>query len=384
MSKKRVLILSEGFGSGHTQAGHALAAGIRKLWPDAKTKVMELGSFLNPIIAPWILSAYRVTVNTSPSLVGMLYRKKYEKPVGRLTRLALHKMFYQHASDVIGQLQPDVIVCTHPIPNAVVARLRASGLRIPLYTLITDYDAHGAWISPEVNQYLVSTLEVKTLLQQRGVNPDTIQVTGIPVHPNFWSIQDKASARKDLGIKQMPTVLVMGGGWGLHFKEELIDKLIAWRDKVQIICCTGSNGKLTEKLRACPEMMHENITIIGHTHEVSKWMDASDILITKPGGMTCTEGLAKGIPMLFFESIPGQEEKNREYFVSHGYGMDMSSPEIIDQWFSAITNPSRNTMLHDKISQLRPQAYEPDCCAKNVIKLLRENSIQPELGYAYL
>ncbi|AZK46378.1 MGDG synthase family glycosyltransferase [Paenibacillus lentus] len=384
MSKKRVLILSEGFGRGHTQAGHALAAGIKKICPEAQTKVMELGSFLNPIIAPWILSAYRVTVNTSPALVGMLYRKKYEKPVGRLTRLALHKMFYQHASQVIGQLNPDVIICTHPIPNAVIARLRASGLRIPLYTLITDYDAHGAWISPEVDQYLVSTPEVKQLLLQRGVSPDAVQVTGIPVHPNFWSIQDKTSARKELGIKQMPTVLVMGGGWGLLLKDELIDKLLAWRSKVQIICCTGSNEKLAEKLRACPALQHENITIIGHTQEVSKWMDASDILITKPGGMTCTEGLAKRIPMLFFESIPGQEDKNREYFVSQGFGMELSSPEIIDQWFTSITEPAQSSLISDKVSPLRYPVYKPDRCAKAVLSLLQKTSIEAKLDYVYL
>ncbi|WP_055105700.1 MGDG synthase family glycosyltransferase [Paenibacillus ihumii] len=384
MSKKRVLILSEGFGSGHTQAGHALAAGIKKLCPDTKTKVMELGSFLNPIIAPWILSAYRVTVNTSPALVGMLYRKKYEKPVGRLTRLALHKMFYHHASQVIQQLKPDVIICTHPIPNAIIARLRSSGLRVPLYTLITDYDAHGAWISPEVDQYLVSTPEVKELLLQRGVHPDAVRVTGIPVHPDFWSTQDKASARRELGIKQMPTVLVMGGGWGLQLKDELFDKLIAWRDKVQIICCTGSNGKLAEKLRACPELRHENITIIGHTNEVSKWMDASDILITKPGGMTCTEGLAKGIPMLFFESIPGQEEKNREYFVSHGFGMEMSSPKLIDQWFKSITEPLQGSPIYGKARFRRTPAYRPDACAKDVIQLLQGSAFQTRLEYAYL
>lgn len=385
MSKKRVLILSEGFGSGHTQAGHALAAGIKKVCPGTNTKVMELGTFLNPIVAPWILSAYRVTLNTSPALVGMFYRKKYEKPVGRLTRLALHKMFYQHASQVIQQLRPDVIICTHPIPNAVISRLRASGLNVPLYTLITDYDAHGSWISPEVNQYLVSTSEVKELLRQRGVDPDMIRVTGIPVHPDFWSNQDKASARRELGIKQMPTVLVMGGGWGLLLKEELIDKLNAWRDKVQIICCMGSNEKLAEKMPACPALQHENITILGHTREISKWMDASDLLITKPGGMTCTEGLAKGIPMLFFESIPGQEEKNREYFVNHGYGVELSSTNVIDQWFQRIAQQSDNGgLVYDKVSPLHTPVYKPDRCALEVMNLLHSQPAQTKLDFAYL
>lgn len=181
--------------------------------------MLELGSFLNPTVAPLILSAYKLTINTSPALVGLLYRKQYKKPLGRLSTLALHKMFYHHAAQVIRQLRPDLIICTHPIPNTIISRLKAAGLNVPLCTLITDYDAHGSWITPEVEHYLVSTLEVRDLLIGRGISPEAIQVTGIPVHPEFWNIQNKQSARAELGIKDMPTALIMGGGWGLLFKE---------------------------------------------------------------------------------------------------------------------------------------------------------------------
>ncbi|GJM81909.1 hypothetical protein HMSSN139_44050 [Paenibacillus sp. HMSSN-139] len=275
---------------------------------------------------------------------GPVYRRKYEKPVGRLARLALHKMFYQHAAEVIAQLKPDLIVCTHPIPSAIVSYLKlAAGLDVPLCTLITDYDAHGSWMSPGVDRYLVSAPEVKALLVQRGVSPSKVQVTGIPVHPDFWSKQEKTSAREDLGLKQMPTALVMGGGWGLLISEELLAKLAAWREKIQIVCCMGSNEKLAVKLRAHPALQHPNIKVIGFTREIGKWMDASDLLITKPGGMTCTEGMAKGIPMLFFESIPGQEEKNREYFVQRGFGANLDSPDVLTTGlisFTAGTLPS--------------------------------------------
>ncbi|MBW4840863.1 MAG: UDP-N-acetylglucosamine--LPS N-acetylglucosamine transferase [Paenibacillaceae bacterium] len=375
MRKRRVLILSEGFGSGHTQAGHALAAGLKRMDPQIRTKVLELGSFLNPTVAPLILSAYRMTVNTSPALVGLFYRHKYEKPVGRLARLALHKMFYQHAADVIAQLRPDLIVCTHPIPSAIISYLKlAAGLDVPLCTLITDYDAHGSWMSPGVDQYLVSAPEVKALLVQRGVAPYKVQVTGIPVHPDFWSKQEKTSAREDLGLKQMPTALVMGGGWGLLFSEELLAKLAAWREKIQIVCCMGSNEKLAVKLRAHPALQHPNIKVIGFTREIGKWMDASDLLITKPGGMTCTEGMAKGIPMLFFESIPGQEEKNREYFVQRGFGANLDSPDVLDDWFDIIHGRHAAVSQADPESAARQDGYRPDRCAGAVISLLHPSA----------
>ncbi|MGG6314263.1 MGDG synthase family glycosyltransferase [Paenibacillus macerans] len=372
MRKRRVLILSEGFGSGHTQAGQALAAGLKRKNPHIQTKVLELGSFLNPTVAPVILSAYRMTVSTSPALVGMFYRKQYEKPVSRLARLALHKMFYQHTAEVIRQLRPDMIVCTHPIPSAIVSYLKmAAGLDVPLCTLITDYDAHGSWISPGVDRFLVSAPEVKQLLVGRGVDPSKVQVTGIPVHPDFWSKQDPAVVRAELGLQNKPTVLVMGGGWGLLFKEELLAKLSAWREDIQIVFCMGSNDKLASKLRAHPALRHPNIKVIGFTREISKWMDASDLLITKPGGMTCTEGLAKGVPMLFFESIPGQEEKNCEYFVNHGFAAELTSPDLLDEWFAAIRGQHGYSVRMDsKLPSLRA-GYRPDRCAGTVINLLQ-------------
>ncbi|RCX20535.1 processive 1,2-diacylglycerol beta-glucosyltransferase [Fontibacillus phaseoli] len=371
MPFKKVLILSEGFGSGHTQAAHALAAGLKKVDPQIRTQVLELGSVLNPTLAPWILSAYRVTVNTSPALVGMFYRKKYEKPVGRLARLALHKLFYNHAARVIGQMSPDLIICTHPIPGAVISRLKSSGLNVPLYTLITDYDAHGSWISPEVDRYFVSTPEVRSLLIQRGVKPEAIQVSGIPVHPEFWSRQDKASVRRELGLTNIPTVLIMGGGWGLLFKDELMARLSQWKEKIQIVYCLGSNEKLAAKLRGHPELQHHNVKVLGYTSEISKWMDASDLLITKPGGMTCTEGLAKGVHMLFYESIPGQEDKNREYFIKIGCGDELSSAEILDLWFGKISTARKIGGGFSKIRTYPDTSfYRPDRCARKIADLL--------------
>jgi processive 1,2-diacylglycerol beta-glucosyltransferase len=371
MRKKRVLLLSEGFGSGHTQAAYALAVGLRELNPNIQTRVIELGKFLNPVLGPLIMNAYRKTVSKQPKLVGKLYRRQYKKSLNRFTQLALHRIFYTHTSQVIAQLKPDLIVCTHPVPNAVVSRLKRLGLDVPLYTLITDYDAHGTWTSPEVNKYLVSTQLVKKKLTDRGIPANRIEVTGIPVHPNFWHTYDKSEIQAQFGLKPMPTVLIMGGGWGIMYSDDLLQYMTRWRDRIQLIYCVGNNQKVRERMLADPDFQHPNIKVLGFTKEISKLMDVSDLLITKPGGMTCTEGLSKGIPMLFYEPIPGQEEVNCEYFVESGFGEMLVSTETIDKWFAMIQEPYASVQVRRTLLTKRNQQYNPMQCSRAVLQLMQ-------------
>jgi processive 1,2-diacylglycerol beta-glucosyltransferase len=370
MRKKRVLLLSEGFGTGHTQAAYALAVGLRQLSPRIQTRVIELGTFLNPVIGPMILSAYRKTVSKQPKLVGRMYRSGYHKSLNRMTQFALHRLFYNQVADVVRQLKPDSIVCTHPVPNAVVSRLKRLGLDVPLYTLITDYDAHASWTNPEVNTYLVSTPAVRNKLISRGVPPTSIEVTGIPVHPNFWHPHNRADILSQFELKDMPTVLIMGGGWGLLYGEELVEYMTTFADRVQLILCMGNNEKAREKLLSNTRFQHPNVHIIGYTKEISKLMDVSDLLVTKPGGMTCTEGMSKGIPMLFYEPIPGQEEENAEYFVTHGFGELMKSHETIDRWFRMIQEPYAAYQHRDTLMALRNAEYHPAKCSEAVLALM--------------
>ncbi|MGO4529665.1 glycosyltransferase [Paenibacillus sp. 2TAF8] len=373
MRKPRVLLLSEGFGTGHTQAAHALAHGIKKVSPHVHSRVIELGKFLNPTVAPLIFSAYRKTLSVQPKLVSLLYRTQYNKSLNGLTKLALHRIFYTQTAQVVSQLKPDIVICTHPFPNAVISRLKRQGLNIPLYTLITDYDVHGTWINPEVNKYLVSTPQVKALLEIRGIPSSQIQVTGIPVHPDFWEAGDKVKLREEMGLQNMPTALLMGGGWGLSFEEEHMKALASWADRVQLVFCLGSNQKMIDKMKELPCFQHPNIRILGYTKEVSKLMDVSDVLITKPGGMTCTEAMAKGLPMLFIPPHPGQEEENCEYFVQAGYGQIIHSADVITNRFRELSEQQSDQAGRTKHMKYKiglSSAYDPTCCAQAVHDLL--------------
>lgn len=358
---------------GHTQAAYALAVGMKQLSPHVQTRVIELGKFLNPTIGPLIISAYKNTVSSNPALVGRLYRNQYKKPLNRISQLALHRIFYAQAANVIKQLKPDMIVCTHPFPSIVVSRLKRTGLDIPLFTLITDYDAHGTWINPEVNKFLVSAPHVRDLLLARNVHESRIEVTGIPVHPNFWVPQRRDEIQAEFGLKPLPTVMVMGGGWGLVFDKSLLTYMSTWKDQIQFMFCMGSNQKMIQKMLQDPMFQHPNIHILGYTNEVNKLMDVSDLLISKPGGMTCTEGMVKRIPMLFYDPIPGQEEANCEFFVNHGFAEMLDSNDTLASWFDRLVH-HYDVLRESRVEQMNlmnERSYEhPSYCSQAVLNLL--------------
>ena len=374
VQKQRVLLLSEGFGAGHTQAAYALSSSLRKIAPHVQTRVLELGSFLNPRVAPVIITAYKKTVSSQPRLVRMMYRSNYNKSLNRLTTLALHRIFYTRTLQIIRQLRPDVIVCTHPIPSVVISRIKRLGFDVPLCTVITDYDVHGAWVSREVNRYLVSTEQVKEKLLERGVGASKIQITGIPVHPNFWERHQKDDIRAQFALNNLPTVLVMGGGWGF-MKDEAVNSLLAsYHNEIQIIFCFGNNTKQLEKMKKDPRYIHPNILLLGFTKEVDKLMEVADLLITKPGGMTCTEGLAKGIPMLFHKPLPGQEEENSQYFASQGWGTEIHSLGDIEGWIHRLLYNYPEVLRTREEVLEHIASYHPMQSAQAILDLLADSN----------
>ncbi|URN94876.1 MAG: UDP-N-acetylglucosamine--LPS N-acetylglucosamine transferase [Candidatus Pristimantibacillus lignocellulolyticus] len=370
MSKKRVLLLSEGFGSGHTQAAHALSEGLKQLNPDLSTKVFELGSFLNPTVAPLIISAYRKTVSSQPKVVGMMYRSNYRKPTNGIAKLALHRLFYTQALRIVRQLKPDLIICTHPIPNMIISRLKKDRINTPLITVITDYDAHGSWVNPEVNQYLVSTTIVKQRLLDKGVSENQVSVTGIPIHPKFWKTIDRDHIRSRFHLQNLPTVLIMGGGWGLLHEDSALSYMTKWRETTQLIICVGSNDDMRKKLLDDPLFQHHNIHIIGFTAYINELMDVCDLLVTKPGGMTCTEGFNKALPMLFYEPIPGQEEENCDHFINMGFGEMLTSNDTVDRWFKLLHEEQSLLEYRQKLKNTRDNTYSPQACPKAVLQFM--------------
>lgn len=184
--------------------------------------------------------------------------------------------------------------------------------------------------------------------------------------------------RKQFGLNAMPTVMVMGGGWGVlkGRKEELLTYLASWSKDIQLLICLGTNEKARQQLLEEEIFRQPNIHLIGYTNEINKLMDISDLLITKPGGMTCTEAMAKGIPMLFYSPIPGQEEMNCQYFQDQGYGQMITSLEMVDHWFKLLLEQYPE-LSKRRITIREHQKFGAQDCSRAIIQYLKLSDQRP-------
>lgn len=340
MSGKRVLLLSEAFGTGHTMAAEAIKEGAKLLKPDWEFRVIELGANLSPHLSQWIAQFYMKTLQYSPKLWGVVYRKGKYQPLRPAYEFLLHRLLYNQIKQVLEAYKPDFVVCTHPFPSAVISRLKRAGLELPLYTVITDFGMHGAWISSGVDQYFVPSMKVREQMMQLGVPGDKIQVTGIPTHPKFWIKKEKSAVRAKLGLADQPTLLCMGGGMGIGLSEALLSTIALFQNRLQILFVAGKNRALYQMLEERSEFRHPNFHLYGFVDFVDELMDAADLLITKPGGVTCSEAIAKGIPMILLDPIPGQEEDNLEYLLEQRLGVAAAPSEQAKLWLERLVeNP---------------------------------------------
>jgi processive 1,2-diacylglycerol beta-glucosyltransferase len=333
---KTILFVSENFGSGHTKAAEALAKGIEEKDPEIRVQLVELGRHLRPQVNQALLYSYLGMIKKAPFIWRKVYGRHHERSFPRWLQWCLHQTLYSSLSKYIAQYQPQVVVSTHPFASSGVARLKRAGFPLQLVTVITDFSAHGSWVHPEVDLYLAPSTDVMRQLMQMGVHPARIAVTGIPTESRFWEGKDSDEARKQLGLKQLPTVLILGGGLGLGRTDHLARMAAKWKGRLQFLYCTGRNTKLLETLRQNPELQHPHVRLIGYTESVDQWMDAADVVLTKPGGMTCTEAIAKGKPLLLYGSIPGHEEENSRFLEKHGLAEKLKNEEDLDQWMQRL------------------------------------------------
>jgi processive 1,2-diacylglycerol beta-glucosyltransferase len=348
---KRILILSEAFGAGHTKTAEAIKEGVHLLKPEWQVQVLELGTWLRPKMSQFISRFYLNTLRYSPKLWGLMYRRIQHLPVKPRAEFLLHQFFYREIAQLLGDVQPDLIVCTHPFPSAVVSRLKRMGLHVPLYTVITDYAAHGSWISSGVDRYFLPSMNVWEEMTRMGVSQEHLHVTGIPTHPKFWKKKDKREVRQKLGLSNQTTLLCMGGGLGVGLSSELLETIYRFRRNVQILFVTGKNEILYHSLKENPAFQHPNFHVFPFVENINELMDASDVLMTKPGGVTCTEAMSKGIPMILLNPIPGQEEDNCRYFVEKGLGILAREAEQVETYLNGlIQNPVGINHLNDRHS----------------------------------
>jgi len=305
----RILFLSAEFGSGHLAAANAIAAACRSQSPDCVPTVTQARG---PVLA-LVSWAYLWQIRHLPSL----YRKLYRLPVGWPVRGLVILGLSREVQSAIAAHHPDVIVGTHPFPAGVAAHLnRRSHLPVPVVMALTDFAPHGFWLWQGVERYFAPSEEAAEELVAAGVDRRRITVTGVPIRPVFADI-DRVRPLRPAG-ETARRVLVMGGGLGLGPIAEAVHALadLPQRDlRVTVVCGRNETLRrgLADRFGADPRL-----TLIGYTDNIIELMLQSDLLVTKPGGITCAEAMAVGLPLLLFDPLPGHEEENVHHLVQTG------------------------------------------------------------------
>ncbi len=316
----RALIFYITNNSGHHRASMAMERAVHKLAPGSKTLLVDANRYFHPILTRLLDRTYMSVIHKAPEIWEHMYDNT---DLARRFR-SLGMFVYRHNTPKITRLldefRPTVIACTQAFPCGSVADYKERhGLKVPLYGVLTDFMPHHYWLHQhhQVNGYMVGSEEARMYLSERGVPEEKVHVTGIPVDPVFAENGDRAQEVQELkGLDpKVPMVLVMGGGQGLGPIEEVVVGLNRLPQVFQLVVVTGTNAQLKERLTNRSDEFKRQTVVLGHVSFVHQLMDQADLVITKPGGLTVTESLAKKVPLVLVKPIPGQEAKNSRVLV---------------------------------------------------------------------
>jgi processive 1,2-diacylglycerol beta-glucosyltransferase len=318
-----ILVLSVSAGNGHVRAAEALQAQAKISFPGvsvAHRDVMQLmPAMFRKIYTDW----YMKLASHFPEVWGWLYRKtdtaKNKSWLDAIRKKIEHFCARRIYNDV-AQIAPDAIICTHFLPaELLTAAARRHQLNCPIWIQVTDFDFHQMWLHEGISGYFVATDELAYRLQSYGVNKHKIIVSGIPVMPGFTMAQSRQHQANHFDLNPArTTVLMMGGGAGIGGMEALARQLLNLEQNFQLIVLAGKNKTLLASLQVLALCFPKKLRVIGFTQEVHALMACSDIVITKPGGLSTSECLVMGLPMLLVNPIPGQEERNAAFLLQEG------------------------------------------------------------------
>ncbi len=339
--KTSVLILHATAGAGHTRAAQAIAAALQS--SGRSFRVVDILECTSALFRRMYVKSYIDLVQKAPELWGYLYEKLdvMREPGSRRVRarLAFDKLNARSFKTLLAETDPEVIVCTHFLPLELLADLKARGkLSIPVHAVITDVSPHAFWVYPEIDFYHVATPAAARELVRKGFPAARINVTGIPIDPVFAQSLPSKLARAKLGLPEKPTALLLSGGFGVGPMKQMLASFAGQPNALSLVVVAGKNAALEKECKAIAAKLPVSVKVYGFVSNMHELMDAADLIVTKPGGLTTTEILAKGKPMALVAPIPGQEQRNCEYLLESGAAVRLyevgDSAHYLNGWLS--------------------------------------------------
>jgi len=360
----RILVLSASVGAGHLRAAQAVELALRELAPDAEVRNVDVLTLTNAPFRKLYGEAYIDLVNKAPHVLGYFYdlldRPRRPKSTRDRLRLAAEKLNLRKFCELIECESWDVVVNTHFLPAEIIASLRrGKKLDTPQVTATTDFETHRLWVNTPTDHYTTATEEGAAYLAHWGVPSGDVTVTGIPIHPVFSKPKDRGQCLKKHGLKgDRPVVLQLAGGFGVGPIEQLYRAVLSVETPLEIVVVAGKNEKAKGQVESVDVPARHRAKVMGFTTEIDELMEAADVVVSKPGGLTTSEVLARGAAMVIVNPIPGQESRNSDFLLENGAAIKVNNAATLPLKLSRlVADPKRLEMLKSNARRVaKPQA----------------------------
>jgi processive 1,2-diacylglycerol beta-glucosyltransferase len=361
----RILVLSASVGAGHMRAAQAVELALRQVVPAATVRNLDVLEMTNAAFRRLYGRAYLDLVNKAPHVLGYFY-DMMDRPSrsgrnrGDRFRLAVEKLNLKTFIRFLQDEPWDLVINTHFLPAEIIASLRKhERLDVPQVTATTDFETHRLWVNEPCEHYFTATEEGAQYLQHWGVPAEHTTATGIPIHPVFSEPKDRgACLRKHDLAGDRPVVLQLAGGFGVGPVEAIYRSLLAVEAPLQIVAITGRNEKARAQIEAVPCPPRHRAKVLGFTDQIDELMAAADLVVSKPGGLTTSEALARGAIMAVVNPIPGQESRNSDFLLENGAAIKINNLGTLSHKMTALlSDKQRLAQLKANVRRIaRPRA----------------------------
>lgn len=359
----KFLIMSVRAGYGHHSTGKALIEYFNNAGHECE--MLDIFEYINPLLGNSIQDGYLISTKYLSGYYGRIYGKLSEKdepyPEYSITAL-LSNAVSKKLSSYVSDFKPDAVIGTHSYAGVIMSIMKKKKI-ISCMTvgIVTDFTVHPFWESTSLDYYVTPDKLLDWQMMKKGISPKKLVSTGIPIRMPFSSKMDKNEARKMLGISDKETILLMMGSMGYGNVVETVKELDEFETDFQVLCVCGSNEKLKSVLER--NKYKKDIYIYGFVNNVDVMMDASDIIISKPGGLTTSEAFAKNLPMITMNPLPGQEDRNTDFLVNCGAVIAVNERFSLSEALNHVFNcPWRLEHMRESVRHIGKPNATRDLC----------------------
>ncbi len=368
---KKVLIFYASYGGGHLSAANSIKQCIEEYYPDYETKLVDCMLYVNKPINKITTTAYKEMAKKFPWVWGEVYNQSQRGPLAKISSTS-NNILAKKLLTLVKEYEPDIIISTHPFSSQMISYLKRKKLvDCTLATIMTDFSPHDQWLVGKyyVDFFFVSNNKLRDYLISSGISEEKVFATGIPLSNRFLMHYNKSEIKLsfDLDLSKKVILFFGGGEFGLGREKtvKILSSFIDHADKYQIVAIAGKNEKMKAEFDKLVE--HKNaesiVKVLPYTTKVPELMSISDLVVTKPGGLTTTESLASGLPIIAINPIPGQEEENAQFLEDSGVAIWIRKDDNYDAIISDILkHPTKLRQMKVNTKILAKKHSTKDIC----------------------